>query len=77
MNTILVFPKWDKEGSDIEKIKAEIKEKVNPRKWICVGVDKEDVIVINKGNVILLVIDQIAPNEFKAAFEAIDVERKN
>ena len=66
-----------KEGSDIEKIKAEIKEKVNPRKWICVGVDKEDVIVINKGNVILLVIDQIAPNEFKAAFEAIDVERKN
>ncbi len=66
-----------KDGTDIEKVKAEIKEKVNPRKWICVGVDKEDVIVLNKGNIILLVIDQIAPLEFKDSFEKLEVERKN
>ncbi|MBE7021546.1 MAG: DUF4358 domain-containing protein [Ruminococcaceae bacterium] len=66
-----------KDGTDIEKVKAEIKEKVNPRKWICVGVDREDVIVINKGNIILLIIDQIAPAEFKESFEKLEVERKN
>ena len=64
-----------KDGTDIEKVKAEIKEKVNPRKWICVGVDREDVIVINKGNIILLVIDQIAPKKFEAAFNKINVEK--
>ena len=64
-----------KDGTDIEKVKAEIKEKVNPRKWICVGVDREDVIVINKGNIILLVIDQIAPKKFEEAFLKINVEK--
>ena len=66
-----------KEGTDVEKVKAEIKEKVDPRKWICVGVEREDVIVVNKGNIILLIIDQIAPEEFKDSFEKLEVERKN
>ncbi len=66
-----------KEGTDIEAVKAEIKEKVDPRKWICVGVEREDVIVASKGNIILLIIDQIAPKQFEESFEKIDVERKN
>ena len=66
-----------KEGTDVEKVKTEIKEKVDPRKWICVGVEREDVIVVNKGNIILLIIDQIAPEEFKDSFEKLEVERKN
>lgn len=66
-----------KEGTDIEKTMAEIKEKVDPRKWICVGVPREDVIVKNKGNIILLIIDQIAPKEFEASFDKVSVERKN
>lgn len=45
-----------KEGADIEKIKKDIKENVNPRKWICVGVEPENVIVDNIGNVIFLVM---------------------
>ena len=29
-----------KEGADVEKIKETIKDKVNPRKWICVEAEK-------------------------------------
>lgn len=47
-----------KDGADIEGIKSKIKEKVNPRKWICVGVEKEDVIVENRGNLVVLIMVQ-------------------
>ena len=33
-----------------------IKDNVNPRKWICVGVEAEDVIVKNKGNLVILIM---------------------
>lgn len=46
-----------KDGTDIETIKAQIKEKVDPRKWICVGVEKEKIVVDNIGNTILLIMD--------------------
>ena len=45
-----------KDNADIETIKSEIKEKVDPRKWICVGVEREDLIVKNKGNLIILIM---------------------
>ena len=45
-----------KDNADIETIKNEIKEKVDPRKWICVGVEREDLIVKNKGNLIILIM---------------------
>lgn len=45
-----------KDNADIEGIKNKIKEKVNPRKWICVGVEDKDVIVENKGNLIILIL---------------------
>ena len=44
------------EGTDIEATKKLIKDNVDPRKWICVGVDPEDVIVDNIGNLIFLVM---------------------
>lgn len=44
------------DGADIEAIKKEIKENVDPRKWICVGVEEDDVIVKNKGNLIILIM---------------------
>ena len=44
-----------KNTKNIESIKKEIKEKVDPNKWICVGV--KNVIVVSKGNLILLVMD--------------------
>ncbi len=45
-----------KDNADIEGIKTKIKEKINPRKWICVGVEDKDVIVENKGNLIILIL---------------------
>lgn len=45
-----------KEGADIEKIKTDIKENVDPRKWICVGVDPDNVIVDNIGDVVILIM---------------------
>ena len=46
-----------KDNKNIESIKKEIKEKVDPNKWICVGVEDKNVIVVSKGNLILLVMD--------------------
>ena len=40
---------------NIEDVKKEIKEKVNPRKWICVGV--ENVIVESRGDLIIVILD--------------------
>ena len=41
-----------------ETVKTLIKEKANPRKWICVGVeDEKNVIVDNRGDVIVLIME--------------------
>lgn len=45
-----------KDGADVEKVKESIKENVDPRKWICVGVEDEDVIVKNKGDLVILIM---------------------
>ena len=43
--------------NDVEKIKKGIKEKIDPRKWVCVGVEDNNVIVESKGNLIILIMD--------------------
>ena len=45
------------EGSDIETIKADIKANVDGRKWICVGVEPDNILVENVGNHIVLIMD--------------------
>ena len=62
-----------KEDADIESIKNKIKEKVNPRKWVCVGVEKEDVIIKNKGNLIIVIIieDETGRESIAKAFDAL------
>lgn len=52
-STVLVRAK---ENSDIESIKTKIKENIDPRKWICVGVEEDDVIIKNKGDLIIVII---------------------
>ena len=47
-----------KDAKNVEAIKEIIKENVNPRKWICVGVEKEDVIIQSKGDLIIVIIVQ-------------------
>ena len=43
-------------STDIEKTKKLIRENVDPRKWICAGVEEDQVIVDNIGNLIFLVM---------------------
>ena len=60
-----------KENANIEDIKTKILENVNPRKWICVGVEKEDVIIKNKGNLIVVIIveDETTRNKLEKGFD--------
>lgn len=60
-----------KDNADIESIKTKIKENVDPRKWICVGVEEEDVIVKNKGNLIVLIMveDETTRTKLEEAFD--------
>ena len=60
------------EGTDVEAAKKAIREKVNPRKWICVGVAPQNVRVENVGNLILLVMDNSAPDAFANRFREMD-----
>lgn len=57
-----------KEGADIEKIKADIKENADPRKWICVGVDPKNVIVDNVGDVVVLIMSDDVGSALHDAF---------
>lgn len=43
-----------KDGANIEDAKKKIEENANPKKWICVEAD--DVVVKNKGNLIILIM---------------------
>lgn len=46
------------DGADVEAAKKAIKDNVNPRKWLCVGVDDEkNVIVDSRGDLIVLIMD--------------------
>lgn len=60
-----------KDGADIEDAKTKIKENVDPRKWICVEVPKEDVIVKNKGNLIILIMveDETTREKIEEGFD--------
>lgn len=61
-----------KDGTDIEEAKKNIREKVNPRKWICVGVSPANIHVESIGNIILLVMDNTAPDALANNFRLLD-----
>ena len=60
-----------KDRADIELAKQRILDTVDPRKWICVEVPKEDVIVKNKGNLIILIMvaDETTRNKIEEGFD--------
>ena len=60
-----------KENADIEAAKKAIKENVDPRKWICVEVPEDKVIVESKGNVIILIMvaDDTTREKLKEGFD--------
>ncbi len=57
-----------KEGADIEKLKTDIKENVNPYKWVCVGVQEENIIVDNIGDVVILIMTDYDTEALHEAF---------
>ena len=59
------------EGTDIEALKAEMKEKVDPRKWVCVGVEREEVIVDNIGNTVIMIINETVADKIHESFLAL------
>lgn len=44
-------------SSDFETIKADIKSNVDGRKWICVGVEDENILVESVGDYIILIMN--------------------
>lgn len=46
------------ETADIETIKSDIKNNVDGRKWICVGVEPENILVENVGSHIILIMSE-------------------
>ena len=61
------------DNADIEAIKDKIEDSVDPRKWICVGVEEDDVIVENKGNLIILIMveDETTREKLEDSFEKL------
>lgn len=60
-----------KANADVEAIKETIQENVDPRKWVCVGVEKEDVIIKSKGDLIIVIIveDETARETLESSFD--------
>lgn len=56
-----------KENTDIEQLKSKISESINPRKWICV--EAENVIVKNKGDLILVIMSNELAKPIETNFD--------
>ena len=65
-----------KGGVDVEALKEEIRTSVNPRKWICVGVEREDIVMASQGNLILMVINPDIPQQIADSFMKLDLSPK-
>lgn len=65
-----------KDGVDVEALKEKIRTSVNPRKWICVGVEREDIVMAGQGNLILMVINPDIPQQIADSFMKLDLSPK-
>ncbi len=66
-----------KDGMDMEMVKKEIKENVDPRKWVCVSVNPANVRVENIGNLVLLAMDNSIVDMLCANFRSLDTTLVN
>ena len=55
------------DSKDAETVVKEIKEKADPRKWICVEAEK--LYVLNKGDLVVLIMSNELADPIKANFE--------
>lgn len=58
-----------KDEASVEAAKEKLKEKVDPRKWICVGVEK--VTVESRGDLIIVILDDDRGSELLKNFQNI------
>ena len=62
-----------KDGDDVTAIEDQIREDIDTRKWVCVGIEKDELILEHRGNTILVVIDAMGfADKIKENFENID-----
>ncbi len=59
------------EEADIEAIMEDIRENVDPMRWICVGVDPDNIVVDHIGNVIILIMSDQEKDTLHQAFESL------
>lgn len=60
------------DSQDISKVKTDIKNNVDGYKWVCVGVEPENILVDNIGNFVLLVMDENS-KAIMDAFKALEI----
>ena len=60
-----------KKGANIEAIENEIEKNADPRKWVCVGVEEDDVIVESEGDLVILIMveDEKTREKLDEAFD--------
>lgn len=68
-SVVLIRMKEDATSKDIEDAKVKIKEKADPRKWICV--EAENVFVESKGDLIILIMSDDKAETLKTNFEKL------
>ncbi|NLM78698.1 MAG: hypothetical protein GX173_11540 [Ruminococcaceae bacterium] len=59
------------EGAEIESIMSEIKDNVDPMKWVCVGVDPANIFVDHVGDVIILIMSDEQGDKLMDSFLAL------
>ena len=62
-----------KDKSKAVNIAESIKANVDPRKWVCVGIERSEIITVVRGDLILLIMDRIAPKALERSFISLDL----
>lgn len=62
-----------KDKTQAVNIAADIKNNVDPRKWVCVGIERSEIITVVRGGLILLIMDRIAPKALERSFLNLDL----
>lgn len=44
------------EGQDVEEVKQQLRDNADPFKWVCVGVQEDQIIVDNIGDLVVLIM---------------------
>ncbi len=60
-----------KEGEDPAKMMDQIKSSINTHKWVCVGIEDDQLVLDRAGNLILVAMNAEHGQEFKKKFDSL------